>query len=563
MGKYKQWLRNTSMSKKLIPTQIITIFLVILMAAISIGSLFTVNSLSNQLITTNVKNTEDLNSIIETMYLCRVTGRDILLQEDEELRMEAYDKYLNYFKSLDEQMDAFLLKLDGERAEVFSSIIVSKNQYKDSMILSADLKNEGGQDEEALAALRSVTPVANEFFGNIALFLEDEEAIMNEVAEKNASTVATVSVIGAVNAAFVIIVLIVLIKTFEKSINQQMSSLKSIVFDIVSTGDTSIEVPESLLTNDEVGEIAKEMKKLTEMLVVYSDITNSLAEKDYRVEAPIKSEKDTLSISLNSMVTSNNDILSDIIVAAGHVSVESKNIYSNAQTLESGVTQQASSIDELSKLLTNITSEIQDSAKQAENSVKLADRMSSDIDTIDERVKNMIKAMDKISKFSNEIQRIITTIDDISFQTNILALNAAVEAARAGAAGKGFAVVADEVRNLATKSSEAAKQTASLIDNSADAVQYGEKIALSVENALGDVLKSANGILSSIKNINNSTTKQITSIDAIHTEVSQISEVIQANQVNSVESTQISTKLNTYASSMTDLVSDFSLKSNN
>ncbi len=559
MKKYKQWLKQTAMSRKLVPTQIITFCMVLLMACLSIWSLFTVNSMSNRLIDTNVQNSEDLNSIIETMYLCRVTGRDILLQENEELRMDLYANYLGYFDSLDQQMDDFLGKLEGDRRSVFASIIISKDQYKESMILSADLKNEGGKDDEALAALRSVTPVATEFFGDIAVFLDEEKVLMNNVVDENNQTVITVSILGGAIGLFVVLVLFILIKTFERSMNEQLHSLQSIVSDIVSTGDTSIEVPQELLTDDEVGAIAKEMKELTQMLVVYSSITNSLAQKNYKVSVPIKSPKDTLSISLDSMVLSNNNVLQDIMSTAKQVSVESQSVFTNAQTLEDGVTQQASSIESLSSQLANITAEIQDTAESAKSSVSLATQMSTDIDTIDERVQSMMQAMEKISKFSNEISRIITTIEDISFQTNILALNAAVEAARAGSAGKGFAVVADEVRNLANKSSEAAKQTAVLIENSVNAVTYGEEIAHSVAQALVSVLSGAQNISGSIQSIDHSTAKQITSIDAIHQEVNQITQVIQANQGNSIESTQISTKLNTYVEGMIGLISDFTL----
>ena len=89
----------------------------------------------------------------------------------------------------------------------------------------------------------------------------------------------------------------------------------------------------------------------------------------------------------------------------------------------------------------------------------------------------MLGAMDEIQQSSGEISKIIKSIEDIAFQTNILALNAAVEAARAGVAGKGFAVVADEVRNLASKSAEASKNTAVLIERAMQAVERGNQLA--------------------------------------------------------------------------------------
>ncbi len=560
MSSYKRWLQNSPMKRKLLPTQLISITLIVLLTLISVVSLSTVSSLSNKLVEENVQNTEDLNNIIENMYLCRVTGRDILLQEDDELRAQLYTNYIAYFDSLDEQMDAFLTKLDGERADTFADIIISKNQYKEAMILSANLKNEGGKDTEALEALRSVTPVATAFFGDIAEFLDEEKLIMNEAVANNNSTFFIVTIVGIGISLLVILIIVILIRSFQRTMTSQLVLLQNTVSEVVNTGDTSITIPETLLTKDEVGAIAVEMKNITALLVEYSNIANSIASKNYDVNVPIKSKHDTLSISLDTMVASSNDVLVDIKDVAEHVSSESQMIFNNAQTLESGVTQQASSLDQLSSLLDNITVEIEESSQSSKNSVALADAMSIDIDNIDTRIKQMIKAMSDISASSAEIRRIITTIDDISFQTNVLALNAAVEAARAGSAGSGFAVVADEVRNLANKSSIAAKQTSSLIEESVNSVTNGEMIAQGVADALSKVVSSTNSIHSSIERINASTTKQITSIEDIHKEVGQISNVVQSNKENSNESTIISKKLNDYAETMSNLVSDFTLK---
>ncbi len=558
--KYKDWLQNVPMKKKLIPTQVLTVMLVVVMSLITILSLATVNTLSRRVFTENVDNTEELNDIIATMYMCRVTGRDILFQDDTELRMELYAKYLGYFDSLDSQMDAFHAKLEGEKSEVFAQIILSKNQYKDSMILSADLKNEGNKDVEALEALRSVTPIANEFFGSIENFLEDEKNLIDQRLDQNDQTLVYVVIAGIAISVLVIVALFVVIKIYERSVCERLATLQGSISEIVSTGDAGANISKDLFTNDEIGLMAKEMKKLADMFEEYADIANTLANKDYRVEVERKSEKDTLAISLDSMIKSNNNVMIDIKTAAENVSYEAKSVFENAQTLESGVILQANSVEQLSELLKDITEEIGDSSNNSQKSVALGDKVSEDISTIEQRIKEMMEAMSDISASSKEISRIITTIEDISFQTNVLALNAAVEAARAGTAGKGFSVVADEVRNLANKSSEAAKQTAILIEGSVNSVENGERMASSVAQALLTVTSSTDKILDAINSIRDSTGKQIVSIDNIHKEVDRISEVVQSNKDNSNHSTNISQKLNSYAMDMTQLVSDFTLQ---
>ncbi len=287
MNKFKYWLNNTAIQKKFIPLQCFIIISVIFISLFSFFSVTVVNISSENIIDDNVRDKEQLSAIIRNMYVCRVLGRDILLQEDETVRNELYQEYIKAFDDLDFKMDEFAKILSGEQLTEFERIIEEKNVYKESMILSADIRMRGGAYEDALFALQVVTPIANEFFGSIDDYSNQEEILLNEALDRNDQLVLTILISGAVVAVSLIVSVILFIKFFANNMSSSLIKLEKSMSKIAETGNMKIEISSELYTNDEIGRIASVANKMKSMLLEYSfndTLTGGLNTKAYHEE---------------------------------------------------------------------------------------------------------------------------------------------------------------------------------------------------------------------------------------------------------------------------------------
>ncbi len=251
------------------------------------------------------------------------------------------------------------------------------------------------------------------------------------------------------------------------------------------------------------------------------------------------------------------DALSQINQSAEQVSAGAEQVSTGAQSLAQGATEQASAVEELSATIAEISTNSRKNAENSEQAMSHANDASGCLNESSEYMQQMVEAMTKISDSSSEIGKIIATIENIAFQTNILALNAAVEAARAGSAGKGFAVVADEVRNLAAKSAEAAQNTNSLINRSIQDVKSGTEstdLAVSAMRVIDDCIQSIKELMDEIAA---ASVQQSEMIALVENGIREISAVVQTNSSAAEKSAAVSMELSNQARTLNSLISRF------
>ncbi len=287
--------------------------------------------------------------------------------------------------------------------------------------------------------------------------------------------------------------------------------------------------------------------------------TKQLASGDLTTQVHIRSKNDLLGNALQELASNTNQIVSSISVTAEQVASGANMVSDSSFALSQGATAQASSVQELTASLTEMSSKTNMSAQNAEKASEFAQNAKKNAVIGNDQMKEMLGAMDQINDSSNNISKIIKVIDDIAFQTNILALNAAVEAARAGQHGKGFAVVAEEVRNLAAKSANAAKETTDMIEGSMKKVEAGTKIANNTASALNQIVEQIEKSANLVREISVSSNEQALAIKQINQSIALVSEVVQTNAATAEESAAASEQLSAQAAQLKEAVNAFTI----
>jgi len=314
-------------------------------------------------------------------------------------------------------------------------------------------------------------------------------------------------------------------------------------------------------SNDEIGRMAKTMNSFADSL--QSEVVNSLemlARGDLTFDVTPRDNQDKVRGALQKSCADLNELMSQIHAGAEHMASGASQVTDSSQSLSQGATEQASSLEEISSSMSQIGGQTKTNAENAHRANQLTLVSQKAAEKGNNQMQEMIAAMAEIKQSSQNISKINKVIDEIAFQTNLLALNAAVEAARAGKHGRGFAVVAEEVRSLAGRSAQAAKETAALIEGSAEKTTRGSEIANYTAESLNEILGSINQVSELVTEIASSSNEQAQGIAQINQGLGQIDQVAQQTTANAEESAAAAEELSAQANQLRAMLSRFTLQ---
>lgn len=330
----------------------------------------------------------------------------------------------------------------------------------------------------------------------------------------------------------------------------------------LAQGDLSVQLNDTK-NKDELGILQNSAvslnRMLSDMLTQSGDVLSKMAAYDLTSEdmREYPGKFNELAASINSIKAILSNMILNIQNSSVNVDGGSKQLAEAASMLSEGTMAQASS---LQKLVTDVENVAQNINANSDKTIFVNEslgNLDSEIKDGDQKMQELSNVVRTVEEMSEDIKKIVNTIDGIAFQTNILALNASVEAARAGESGKGFAVVAQEIGTLATKSSDASKKTAELIEKCIKGIESAKEYADITSDSLAKIVSDSNNIANAFDEMSKANEIQAKNANDIRNEIENISQVVQSNTATAQQTAASTEVLSEQAAALKDMTGRF------
>jgi methyl-accepting chemotaxis protein len=494
--------------------------------------------------------------ILNDLQLVRIRTRDYEMAHDPKALDKIQEDITTIFKTAFGRCEELNKKFtDDEEHRLLANSVNALNvwQTQNDLCIAA-LKEleitQQGQNKNGEEIAPEIVEIINNVKNNV-----------NNTSKAMTTLTASVSVliIGVCILAMVVGIAVAII--LSKNIVNGLKIAVGAMTQIARDGNLSVEIPVVYTRRkDEIGDLSNALQAIMSEFQNVENLAKELAEGNWLSTVKIRGDFDVMNIHLNEMLSQVNTALGNTAEAVEQVATGATQVASASESLSQGATESAASIEEITASMSEIGSQTNNNAQNAGEANKLAKAANDSAAIGKDMMKKMIESMALITKNSQDVQKVVKVIDDISFQTNLLALNAAVEAARAGVHGKGFAVVAEEVRNLASRSAKAAAETTQMIENNSKQINEGAGIATQTAEMLDGIVEQSQKVAALVGEIAQASNEQAQGISQVSQGLHQIDSVTQQNTANAEETASVSNEMSSQASKLQNLIGQFRIR---